>query len=82
MADLPTSKRPGSSLERARVKQIRCTENDILEVARKIWYRGRNAKVKCASTEDRDFCEFFCRPLSVAGEVWDMLRCKGLLLEN
>ena len=58
MADLPTSKRPGSILERARVKLLRSTENNILEVARRIWYRGRNAKVKCAFTEDCDFCEF------------------------
>ena len=82
MADLPASKRAGSILERAKAKIFRSTEKDILEVARVIWYRGRNAKVKCASTEDRDFREFFGCPLSVAGEVWDMLRRKGLLPEN
>ena len=33
-------------------------------------------------TEDRDFRELFGCPLSVAGEVWDMLRNKILLPEN
>ena len=50
----------------------------VVEVARDIWYRGRIAKVKYTSIEDCDF-HYFCCPLLVAGEVWDMLQGKDML---
>ena len=75
-------KRQGESLEKPALKLPKSTVSDLLEVARKIWNRGNNGNVKCDSTEDRDFREFFGCSLSIAGEVWDMLRTEALLPED
>ena len=51
----------------------------MIQIAREIWYRGKNKKIKYESTEDRDFREFFGCGLSVASEIWDLLARENLL---
>ena len=75
-------KRHGGILERTDNKLAKSTESDLLQIAREMWHRGKNSKVKAASTEDRDFREFFGCSLSVASEVWDMLQSKNLSPED
>ena len=81
MAD-QLAKRQGERLEKCDSKFARSTEMEIMKVAREIWYRGGNSKVKAASSEDRDFREFFGCGLSVASEVWDMLKKEDVLPQD
>ena len=76
------AKRQGERLEKCDSKFARSTEMEIMKVAREIWYRGGNSKVKAASSEDRDFREFFGCGLSVASEVWDMLKKEDVLPQD
>ena len=75
-------KRQGKFLEKRASKFARSTETEIIKTAREIWYRGKNSKVKAASSEDRDFLEFFGCGLSVVSEVWDVLQKEDVLPED
>ena len=75
-------KRHGEILEKTNNKVAKSTESNLLKIAREMWHRGKNSKVKAASTEDHDFREFFGCILSVASEVWDMLQSQNLSPED
>ena len=75
----PPPKRPEEVLEQYNCKITKSTETNLIQIAREIWYRGKNKKIKYESTEDRDFREFFGCGLSVASEIWDLLSRKNLL---
>ena len=76
------AKRQCERLEKCASEFARSTEMEVIEVAREIWHRGRNSKVKAASSEDRDFREFFGCGLSVASEVWDVLKKEDVLPQD
>ena len=45
-------KRQGKHLEKRASKFARSTEMEIIKVAREIWYRGKNSKVKVSLSEE------------------------------
>ena len=81
MAQQSTLKRHGERLTQNATKLIKSTEITLIEIARVWWNKGKY-KEKCATTEDRDFREFFGCSLCVAGTIYDMLVREDLLPVN